>query len=281
MLYPGHTLPTAIAPILVAAGLAQHDGTFRFWPLFVAFVCSWMVHCGGVFTDVHELITRWPNLREHPELDDALASGRLRISTLRAATVAWFVLALVPGIYLLRVVGPAVSIGLAAFGIIAAAGYSFGMARRGLADPIFLAMFGVIAPAAAYYVQALHVTTAALLVGIPTAALVNNVLAIDDMRDIEFDRLKGWRTTAVRYGLTGSRALHLWQTLVAYAGTVILAFVYGPWLLLPLVTLPFAVAAERAVLHATRREPLIPWTPRSAFLAALHAMLVGIGLALA
>ena len=281
MLYPGHTLPTAIAPILVAGGLALHDGVFQFWPLFVAFLCSWMVHCGGVFTDVYTLITRWPNLREHPELDDALASGRLRLSTLRAATVAWFVFAFVPGIYLLHVVGPGVAFGLAAIGIAAAAWYALGMAQRGLADPVFFAMFAVVAPAAAYYVQALHLPLAALLVGIPTAALVNNVLAIDDIRDVEFDRAKGWRTSAVRYGIGGTRSLHACQTLVAYAGTTILAVAYGPWLLLPLATLPLAALAERAVWTATRREELIPWTPRSAFIAAAHALLVCIGLALA
>lgn len=281
MLYPGHTLPTAIAPILVAAGLALHDSVFHFWPLFVAFLCSWMVHCGGVFTDVHELITRWPNLREHPELDDALASGRLRLPTLRAATLAWFALAFVPGVYLLHVVGAKVALVLAAIGIVAAVWYSFGMARRGLADPVFFVMFAVVAPAAAYYVQALHLSTAALLVGIPTAALVNNVLAIDDMRDMEFDRTKGWRTTAVRHGLAGSRLLHVGQTLVAYAGTAVLVVAYGPWLLLPMLTLPLAIAAERAVWTSTRREQLIPWTPRSAFIAALHALLVCAGLALA
>ena len=283
MLYPGHTLPTAIAPILIAAGLALHDGVFQFWPLFVAFLCSWMVHCGGVFTDVHELVTRWPNLREHPELDDAVASGRLRLSTLRAATVAWFAAALVPGIYLLYVVGP-LAIALGAVGIAAASWYAFGrpsMAELGLADPVFFVMFGVVAPAAAYYVQALHVPVTALLVGIPTAALVNNVLAIDDIRDVEFDRAKGWRTTAVRHGLAGSRSLHVTQTLIGYAGTSTLAVAYGPWLLLPMLTLPFAALAERAVWTATRREELIPWTPRSAFIAAAHALLVCIGLALA
>jgi len=28
LLYPRHTLPTAVAPVLVSAGLALHDGVF-------------------------------------------------------------------------------------------------------------------------------------------------------------------------------------------------------------------------------------------------------------
>ena len=282
MLYPGHTLPTAAAPILVGAGLALHDGVFRPLPVLVAFLCSWMVHVGGVFADVLTLVTRWPNLREHPELDDAISTGALRLPVLRAATLAWFIGALLPGIYLLHVVGPP-ALALGALGIAAAAWYAIGhpsMAELGLADPVFFVMFGVVAPAATYYVQAHTLTWGALLAGVPMAAIIDNVLVIDDIRDVEFDRAKGWRTTAVRHGIAGSRVEHLTLSLIAYAGTAVLALVYGPWLLLPLVTLPFAAAAELAVWTAPRREVLIPWTPRSAFIAMAFAALTAIGLAL-
>lgn len=282
MLYPGHTLPTAAAPLLVGAGLAARDGVFALWPVLIAFLCSWMVHVGGVFTDVYTLVTRWPNLREHPELDDAIADGSLRLPVLRLATLAWFAAAIVPGLYLLHVVGP-VAIALGALGIAAAAWYAAGrrsMAELGLADPVFFVMFGVVAVAATYYVQAHALPVRALLVGIPMAAIVNNVLVIDDLRDVEFDRTKGWRTTPVRHGIRGSRREHLAFTIAGYAGTLVLALLYGPWLLLPLATLPFAILAERAVWTATRRETLIPWTPRSAFLSMIFAGLTGLGLAL-
>lgn len=289
MLYPGHTLPTAAAPVLVGVGLALHDGVFSWAAALTAFLCSWMVHVGGVFVDVYQLVTKFPGLREHPELDEAVARGDLELPVLRRACVAWFVAALVPGIYLFHVVGTP-AIGLGVLGIVAAAWYAAGprsMAELGLADVVFFVMFGIVAVAATYFVQAkamgaaATLPTAALLVGIPMAALVNNVLAIDDLRDVEFDRAKGWNTTPVRFGVAASRYLHLAQTVIAYAGVIVLAVYYGPWLLLPLVTLPVAAAAEHAVWTAPRREVLIPWTPRSAFLAAVFAALVGLGLALA
>jgi 1,4-dihydroxy-2-naphthoate polyprenyltransferase len=283
LLYPGHTLPTAAAPILIGVGLAIHDGVFALWPALIAFLCSWMVHCGGVFVDQYELLARYPTIREHPELNDAVAAGSLRLPMLRGLALAWFVLALVPGIYLLRVIG-APAIGLGIIGIVAASWYAAGprtMAQLGLADPIFFVMFGVIAVAATYFVQAQALPASALLVGLPSAALVTNVLVIDDMRDIEFDRAKGWRTTAVRHGLRGSRLEHLALTCAAYAGTLALAVRYGGWLLLPLLTLPAALLAERAVWTAAHREVLIPWTPRSAFIALVHSALIALGLALA
>lgn len=85
----------------------------------------------------------------------------------------------------------------------------------------------------------------------------------------------------MRFGLRWSRHLHLALTILGYLGPIIPAMCWGPWLLLPLATLPLGIAAERAVWTSTRREPLIPWTPRSAFLSLPFAALLGLGLALA
>ena len=290
LLYPGHTLPTALAPILVGIGLAVHDGVFAWWPAFAAFLASWLVHCGGVFVDQYLLLARHPALGEHPELDHAVARGALRLPFLRAVTLGWYAAAFVPGVYLVRVIGPGAAVVLGAIGIVAATWYGAGkpsMAELGLADPVFFAMFGVVAVPATYYVQAVAHHAAnplplpAFLVGLPTAALVTNVLVIDDLRDAGFDIVKGWKTTAVRFGPGTSRREHLVLTAAAYVAPLVLAAFYGPWLLLPLATLPVAVLAERAVQRARGREPLIPWTPRSAFLAMAYAALVGLGLGLA
>jgi len=287
MLYPGHTLTTAAAPILVGTGLALHDGVFSPWPMLTAFLCSWFVHVGGVFVDVHELLARFPTVREHPELNDAVASGDLKLAFLWRVTLGWFVVALVPGIYLYQLLGPpAVALGIV--GIAAATWYAAGkrpMAQLGLADPVFFVMFGVVAVAATYYVQAAAhgapVPASAFFVGLPMAALVTNVLVIDDLRDVEFDRVKGWRTTPVRFGTGWSRRLHAALTGVAYAPLPWLAIVWGPWLLLPAVTLPLALLVTRRVWTAPHRELLVPWTPRAALLAMVYAALFGVGLALA
>jgi 1,4-dihydroxy-2-naphthoate polyprenyltransferase len=289
MLYPTHTLPTAAAPVLVGLGLAAHDGVLAWGPALAAFVASWLVHVGGVFVDVYQLLARHPELREHPELNDAVARGELQLPALRRAAIAWFVAAVVPGVYLYGVIGP-VSILLGVVGIVAAAWYAAGpraMAELGLADLVFFVMFGVVAVAATYYVQARAVGAAeplplrALVVGLPAAAMVVNVLVIDDLRDVEFDRAKGWQTTPVRFGVAASRRLHLALTLLGYAGPIALAWAWGPAQLLPLATLPLGAAAERAVWTAPSRDALVPWTPRSAMLAMAYAALAGVGLAVA
>ena len=72
LVYPGHTLPTALAPVLVAAGLAFHDGVFAAGPALLALLAGWLVQLGGVLTDNYENLVRHPSDREHPQLVRAL-----------------------------------------------------------------------------------------------------------------------------------------------------------------------------------------------------------------
>jgi 1,4-dihydroxy-2-naphthoate octaprenyltransferase len=284
LLYPGHTLPTAAAPIAVAAGLAVHDRVLAPVPLAVAFLGSWLIHLGGVFADQYELLRRHPQLPEHPELLDALRDGTLDLGQLRRAIALCFVLAALTGPYMIWLGGGAAL----AIGVLGAASsffYAAGpwrYAPRGLADPIFFAMFGIVAVAGAYYIQAGAFPASAFLLGLPVGALVTNVLVIDDIRDRGFDALKGWRTPAVRFGIGWSRRQYLALSLAAYAAPFAfwLALGYGAWVLLPLATLPWAVRIARVVWRSERREALVPMTPRASRLALCYALLLGLGLAL-
>src|SRR3989304_1216413 len=47
LLYPRHPLPTAAAPVLVAAGLARHAGVFALLPVLAAFLAGWLLQLGG------------------------------------------------------------------------------------------------------------------------------------------------------------------------------------------------------------------------------------------
>ncbi|MGD0023775.1 MAG: UbiA family prenyltransferase [Xanthobacteraceae bacterium] len=298
LLYPGHTLPTAAAPVIVAVGLAVHDHVFAPAPLLLAFLASWLIHIGGVFTDNYMLLSRHPDVPEHPELLAGLNNGTLTLRGLKAAIIACFVLAVLPGPYLLHVAGfPVVVLG--AIGIAASLGYSlspYSMTKLGIADPLFFVMFGVVAVAGAYYVQAApaHGASAASLLvpqalpfgafvlGLPAGALVTNVLLIDDMRDRSFDALKGWRTGPVRFGLNWTRweffALTVFSYVVPFWFWLGLGF--SPWVLLTLLTLPEAIAVTRVICTFDQLEKLGPMTPRAARLALIHSVLLGIGIAM-
>jgi 1,4-dihydroxy-2-naphthoate polyprenyltransferase len=298
LLYPGHTLPTAAAPMLIAAGLAFHDGTFAAGPALLALLAGWLVQLGGVLTDNYENLVQQPEDREHPELVQALARGTLTLAELKGAILACYGLALLAGAWLACIAGPfVVAIGL--LSIAASWMYSAGplpIGRVGLADPLFFLFFGIVSVAGAYYVQAAPahgdvlgawfvpqaLPPLAFVLGIPIGALTTNILIIDDIRDREFDAVKGKDTVAVRFGIRWSRA--------EFAVLLALAFLVPPalWLetdfgdgiLLPLLMLPSAIRLGRSVMTLDRHEDLVPVTPRAGRLLLAYAVLLAIGVAL-
>ncbi len=296
LLYPTHSLPTAVAPVLVGVGLAVHDGVLAPLPALVGFLGSWVIHVAGVFTDNHELLRKHPAVPEHPELTRAVATGTLRLSTLRVAIAGCLGLALLAAPYLYGVGGAPV-LALGALGIAASLSYNGGPAyvRRGLADPVFLLMFGVVAEVGTYYIQVAalqggpspwqllrSLPLTVYLVGLPAGALVTSVMLIDDIRDREFDAAKGWRTGAVRRGDAWNRAEITLLVAFAYLAPIVfwLALGFDAWVLLPLASAPLALRTVGAVRTLRERGDLVPWTPRLAGLAALHSALLAVGLAL-
>lgn len=121
----------------------------------LALLGSWLIHVGGVLADNLSLLRRHPDVREHPELLDAVASGALDLHALARATAACFVLGIAPGLYLAWIGGPLVAV-IGCIGVLASFAYAGGRlryARLGLADPLFFLMFGVVAEVGTYYIQ--------------------------------------------------------------------------------------------------------------------------------
>jgi 1,4-dihydroxy-2-naphthoate octaprenyltransferase len=295
LLYPGHTFPTAAAPVIVAIGLAAHDKVFAPVPALLAFLAGWLIQFAGVVTDNYENLVRQPDDREHPELVNAVRTGLLTLNGLRAVILACYGAAGLIGIYLTYVAGPAVVI-IGLLSIAASWLYSAGPApfgRLGLADPIFFLFFGAVSVLGTYYVQAASVLGpshwqaalpwTAFALSLPIGALITNILIIDDIRDREYDVVKGKNTVAVRLGPMWSRMEFMALLALSYAALFWfwLGLDLSPWMLLPLLTLPFAWSVARAVLTLDRFADLVPMTPRAAQLVVGYSVLLALGLVMA
>lgn len=293
LLYPGHTLPTAVAPIIVAFGLAWHDRVFAPFPIFLAFMAGWLIQFAGVLTDNCSNLVRQPDDREHPELVEAIKTGILSLDELRATILASYGLAALVGLVLFVMAGwPVIMIGLCS--ISASWAYSAGpwpFGRHGFADPLFFLFFGIVSVLGAYFVQAADVlghehwrealSLTAVAVSLPIGALITNILIIDDIRDTEFDAIKGKNTIVVRFGKFYSRSEF----------TALLAFAYlspfwiwrdlgfSVWVLLTLATLPLAIMITRIVWIHDRFDDLVPMTPRLAMLTVGYSVCLAVGLA--
>ena len=113
LIYPGHTFPTAFAPVIVAVALARHNGVFAPGPALLAFLAGWLIQFGGVVTDNYTNLIRSPQDREHPELVQAIEAGLISFGILRTTIVVSYALAVLCGLALLAIAGwPVIVIGL-------------------------------------------------------------------------------------------------------------------------------------------------------------------------
>jgi 1,4-dihydroxy-2-naphthoate octaprenyltransferase len=292
LIYPGHTLPTAVAPILVAIGLAMHDRVFSAVPVLLAFLAGWLIQFAGVVTDNYTNLVRQPDDREHPEMVEAVRTGLLSLDDLRTTILVSYGTAAVIGVLLTLLAGwPVIVIGLAS--ILASWAYSAGpfpFGRHGFADPLFFLFFGTVSVLGGYYVQAAVVLGpghwrealpwTAVIVSLPIGALITNILIIDDIRDCVFDKAKGKNTIAVRFGKTASRIEFSLLMTFAYLAPLWFWQRLGvsTWVLLPLLTLPLALLVVRLVWVKDSFAELVPMTPRMAMLTVAYSACLAIGL---
>lgn len=294
LLYPAHTLPTAAAPVLVGVGFAVGDGTFAWVPALAVFLFGWLVQVGGVVADNYYNLKRYHDDAEHPALVYALDHDVVSLSVIRRAFLAAFIGASVVGGYLVAVGGiPVIVVGVAA--IAASLLYSAEITDVPLHDFYFFFFFGPVSVGGTYYLQAVSTANGGfptwlppgtlplpvVLAGVPIGALTTNILVVDNVRDLEFDREKDDPTLAMVIGERGSRVQYGLLLALAYLWPAVLwvGFEVGPTVLLALLSLPYAVRVARQFGMARTYVELHPMSPRSGQVLVAYAVLFTVGAA--
>jgi 1,4-dihydroxy-2-naphthoate octaprenyltransferase len=296
-----HTLPAAAAPVIVGTGLAVEEGVFAPLPAVAALVGAALIQIGtNLANDYYDAI-KGADTDEREGFTRVTSSGLIAPGEVKRATYATFGLALLVGVYLVYVGGlPILVVGLVsiASGLAYTAG-PFPLGYNALGDAFVFLFFGVVAVTGTFYVQAAAVADGVLTVSLnlpggvsllpavvaslPVAAISTNVLVVNNVRDLETDRKAGKTTLAVLLGYTGSRIQFVGLLVLAYGvpAWFFLTAGYGPTVLLPLLTVPYAAVVTRTMLERTDGEALNPALERTGKLLAGYAALFGVGLVLA
>ncbi|MFC6825561.1 1,4-dihydroxy-2-naphthoate polyprenyltransferase [Halopelagius fulvigenes] len=292
------TLPAAAAPVIVGAGLALHDGVFAALPALAAFLGAALIQIGTNFANDYYDAMQGADTENREGFTRVTAGGLIDPVEVKRAMYLTFAAAIAVGTYLVSVGGvPILVIGLLSVASgIAYTGGPYPLGYHGLGDLFVFVFFGVVAVTGTYYVQAASVLAAPFPVGVPpntlplaavvaslpVAAISTDILVVNNVRDKEEDATTGKRTLAVRFGYGFSRAEFLAMLGVAYL--VPLWFVgrpdYGVPVLLPLLSLPYAVSVARTVCTETTGDALNPALERTGKLLATYAVLFAAGLAI-
>ncbi len=275
------TLWAAVAPVLLGTAFAVEAAAFHAPSAFCALLAALLIQVGTNYSNDYHDFAKGADTVDRKGPTRVTQAGLVRPEAVRRAAFIAFALAFAAGVYLIVRGGwPVLLIGLASilFGVLYTAG-RYSLAYLGLADLFVLIFFGPVAVAGTYYVQALDVSLLVLLAGLGPGFLATAILLVNNIRDVDEDRVAGKKTLIVRWGRRTGVALY--GLCIGGAALVVLvagAALAGKWASLSaLVVVPFGVRYAMR-LHAERDaralNPLLGTTSR---LLLIYCVLFGGG----
>lgn len=276
------TLPAAVVPVLVGSA-AVAGMAFRPLPFVAALLAAVLIQIGTNFANDYFDFHKGADTAERLGPVRVTQSGLLPPSTVRAAMIVVFGLAALIGLYLVLVGGwPILAIGLLsiAAGVLYTGG-PYPLAYHGLGDLFVFIFFGLVAVCGTAYLHTGTIPPAAWFAALPVAMIVTAIIVVNNLRDIDTDRLAGKHTLAVLLGRRATRAEYLALVALAYLllPLGVLLGLMSAWALLPLLTLPLAVQMVRTVL-AEQGRPLNRALAGTGRLHLLFGALFALGLLL-
>jgi 1,4-dihydroxy-2-naphthoate octaprenyltransferase len=274
------TLPAAVAPVLVGSAAVARLG-FQPLAFVAAMLAAVLIQIGTNLANDYFDFHKGADTAERLGPVRVTQSGLIPPETVRSAMVLVFGLAALVGLYLVFVGGwPILLIGL--FSIAAGVLYTGGpypLAYHGLGDLFVLIFFGLVAVCGTAYLHVGAVPPIAWFAALPVALIVTAIIVVNNLRDIDTDRLANKRTLAV---LLGRRATRIEYLLLVAGAYLLLPFgpllsLAGAWVLLPWLTLPLAVSLVRTVFREQGR-PLNRALGGTGRLHLLFGALLAIGL---
>lgn len=218
----------------------------------------------------------------------AVQSGIISLSQMRNAVMLFSVLSLVSGSILLLLSfgsdwrGIFFFFGLGLLSILAAIGYTVGKRPYGyigLGDISVLVFFGLVGVMGSYYLFAHQVTWQEMLPALSCGLFSIAVLNVNNIRDIESDRVAGKFSIPVRIGKEKAAIYHS----ILLAGGFLSALCYTclnyhtPWQFVFLLISPLFIRNGIAI-HRKPSSELDPFLKQMAISTLLFVFLFGIGL---
>jgi 1,4-dihydroxy-2-naphthoate octaprenyltransferase len=211
------TLAAGSVPVLVASGLAVHDGRFQLLPAILCLLFALLAQIASNFSNDYYDFKKKTDNENRLGPPRAVASGWISPKGMLTGTLVVIALACLFGLGLVYYGGwEMIVVGLAC--VLALLAYTAGpwpLAYNGLGDLFVLTFFGLVAVVFSYYVQTgtfePQVFLAGVMVGLPAV----NILVLNNYRDRVNDAACNKRTTIVLFGEAFGRWFYLSNGLLA------------------------------------------------------------------
>ena len=277
------TLPLGIAPVILGTATAYLLGGLEFqWKrallcLAIAVALQVAVNYANDYSDG---IRGTDKHRVGPSR--LTGSGAAQPRTVLTVALLFFGLAAVAGILLTIATGYYWLLAVGAVCIAAGWFYTGGKRPYGynaLGEVFVFVFFGLVATAGTTFVQAGAVNTETWVAAVSIGLIACAVLLVNNLRDLDQDKVAGKRTVSVLIGRTASRVLFGLFLLVPFvlAGFFVLAYLNAGFVYLALM-----LAIPAVIITATAKTPreYVLALQLASFTALAYAIILGLAIAL-
>jgi len=271
------TLPAAIAPVIVGTSLADQVNIMNaLLALIVSLSLQIAVNYANDFSDG---IRGTDSNRIGPTR--LVASNLATASSVKNASFISFFVAIIAGTVLaFNTSAWLIAVGL--ISILAAWGYTGGKkpyGYLGFGEVSVFIFFGIVATVGSYYVQVEQISGNALLLSIPMGSLSCAILVINNLRDLNQDKLVSKQTMAVKLGDANTRIFYFLLLVLAQVSAAAAASISNS-ALLTLLWVPLTYGAVNQVLKGASGKELITILGKTSRLQFLVALTLAISLSI-
>ena len=263
--------------------MAISEHAFRLGPALAALLGALLIQIGTNFANDVFDFKKGADTTQRLGPMRVTQAGLLSPEQVMSGMWLTFGLATIIGLYLVFVGGwPIVVIGLLSIiSGIAYTGGPFPLGYNGLGDLFVFIFFGLVAVCGTYYVQAGTVSPASVWAAVPVGLLATAILVVNNLRDIDTDRVAGKKTLAVRFGEQATQ--------IEYFLLLGLSYIIPPlmWLLglapigvlLTWLSVPMIKPLHHLIMHEKGR-PLNMALAGTARLELVYSVLLSLGFVL-
>lgn len=283
------TLPLAIACIIMGNGLAAAEGSFSWLVAFFSFLTAILLQILSNLANDYGDSFHGADHVERKGPKRAVQSGLVTPEQMKRAILLASLSAVVSGILLLwfafsdnalSLTILFILLGAAAIG--AAITYTAGKlpyGYAGLGDLAVLIFFGWVGVIGSNFVQTSRFTWEIILPATACGLLAVAVLNVNNIRDLESDRVAGKNSVPVRLGLPRARAYHWTLLSLAIFFAIAFCLLNSPsiWQYLFLLAVPMLVRNGLAISRANDLPALNPWLKQLSLASLVFVTLFSLG----
>ncbi len=249
----------SVIPVLAGAALAWVDELWNWAPFIAALLGGVFLHAGtNIVNEVYDVRKGIDSITS-PRASHAIVKGRIDERTALLLAGTFFALAVVVGVYLVWLRGPAIVV-LGLLGLIGGWGYTappLEYKNRALGVPIVFLLMGPLMVEGSYFAVSGEWSLTALVLSIPVGLLVAAILHGNEWRDIREDSRAGISTLSARIGRRWAHYGYVALVLGAYIvlALSVIAGVLPAWTMLAILSLPFLAAVIRSAELGATGQP--------------------------